>query len=251
MKAKQALTERFGGLNDFAMWSDDTFDARIFEHGFKVVVVANSRNSAIDSEGENLWQQAMNEHPRLFNGPILDVKSATSSGIEVRVIDYKEFFVDRLRGGRNVKPLGVSGFLLKDRKILVGKRPPTVTQYQGFVESLPSGSVEYCCGCDEVDPVDTLYHELEEELGIGSDGVQVSPNPILVFDRGGATFDICFQIFSSKTLKQIENAEKEWDSHTRVWFASVPELLAAKTEVVPTTLAICHLMQKELLSASA
>jgi len=94
------------------------------------------------------------------------------------------------RGKLPFIPVGVSGLIRKGNQILFGKRGQNVTQYKGYWETPPSGSITE--GPEQLDPILHILKELQEETGI-TKALKVTPIRE-VLDRETGRLDLCFQI---------------------------------------------------------
>ena len=111
-------------------------------------------------------------------------------------IPYRYFVASRLnpelQSILNIHPLGVSGVCVCNDHVLVGTRDMGLSSYPGYLELVPSGSIETrACLYSEIDFLTQVVWELEEEARIYEDKVtQLHPlglfysKDIEVYDLG-------------------------------------------------------------------
>lgn len=204
---------------------------------FTLAPIVSLVSAALDAEGERLWREMKGAAGHLFDGSLLDVAEITAERISVRVVSYRAFLVDRARGGRHIKPLAVSGFVARDDRLLVGRRPEAVTQYPGFWEAPPSGGVEWLKRRAER-PLDALFKEYAEELGPPPADAEVG-EVFLVYDRTEASFDVCFEIRTRAAEADILVPAEGAGHYSELAFAPAADVLS-RTAVVPTTRTIAR-----------
>ena len=134
------------------------------------------------------------------------------------------FTVDKeWRGELPFIPVGISGLVKKGNKILFGKRSQKVTQYKGFWELPPSGSITQ--GEEGLDPVLHLLKELKEETGI-TKVTNVKPLAEMM-DQEMGRLDLCYQI-------EVAEEGHQTDEYQQLLWLPIDDTLATLgNEVVP------------------
>ena len=228
--------------SDQFIYDDAEFSILSGPTKFDIRAIVSIRDAPLDVEAERLWREAMHANENLFDGAILDVAEVSSSHISVRVISYRAFLTERMRGEKNIKPLGVSGYVFAGGKLLLGVRPENVTQYSSYLEALPSGSVGWAGFDSAIDPRSALFEEVEEEMGIAQQAIAVD-DPILIYDKSAATFDLCFPIRLSLENLLTDLAGKAADRYSRTMRLTLEQISSSEEKVVPTTRAICVFLE--------
>jgi len=116
-----------------------------------------------DERVDILWEK---REGHVFDGQMLSLKSYSPDLLVGEMIDYRVWYAcvqnPSLQRVFDVHPLSVSGRVISNGKILVGRRSQKVTTYKGFLECCPSGTLE------GLSPEEAIRKELEEETGIRS-----------------------------------------------------------------------------------
>ena len=193
-------------------------------------------------EIELAWE---NENERrkenLFNGNILNLAKIEQQTTDNRLIlqchsvEYKHYLAQRLGIDLGITPLAVSGIVFyqeNNSKIFyVGKRSETVTQYPGYYEFIPSGSID-AKNPSNNQPVDyskQLFVELKEELGVPYENIKSHNTFCLIFDEIDRVYDIGIEIEIEKTELKIN--EDEYSLDQGIPLSSVDEYLKGKNVV--------------------
>jgi hypothetical protein len=152
---------------------------------------------------DELWRQEQTARPSVHDGTLLSVQDVSGGVVSVRRCSYRYFVArerdDAIRRRLDVRALAVSGILLLgasgDRRVLVGRRSPDVTEYPCAWELVPSGGVawEHVRGSG-IDVLGALLEELEQEAGIPEDAVAEARCLGLVHDVAQAGYDVCFAL---------------------------------------------------------
>jgi len=148
-----------------------------------------------------IWQQAV-EQPgsKLFDGKILCASAVDSTALSCAVMPYRFFYAQRqsnlIREALQIQIVAVSGVILHDQLLYFGRRSLSNTQYPGFIELVPSGSIDadLVVANGIADFRQQLTEELKEELGINCSSVSSIDPLFLIFDHQEQTWDICCQI---------------------------------------------------------
>lgn len=120
-------------------------------------------------------------------------------------------------------PVGISGLIQKGNQILFGKRGQNVTQYKGFWELPPSGSITE--GSEGLDPVLHVLKELKEETGIQK-VIRVTPLAE-VMDQEMNRLDLCYMI-------EVDEEGSQTDEYQELrWIPKGGSLIGLGKNVVP------------------
>lgn len=165
----------------------------------------------LEAEVERLWEHAKSER-ELYNGSIFAFESYDNERIFGHFTEYRYFIATtespELRDKLKIYPLGVSGATICNEHVLVGTRDLKLALYPGYLELVPSGSIEkraYQHG--EVDFFMQLMWELEEEAHLSEKNVQ-SMQPLgLFYSEDVGVYDLGLRITCN--LKEYEMAEFE------------------------------------------
>jgi hypothetical protein len=154
--------------------------------------------SSIEDEVDCIWNEEQKKK-RLFNQPMLSLLSFDEERILGRFVDYRYFIACQknplLKKYIDVFPLCVSGVCTALDHVLVGTRDVQLASYGGYMECVPSGSIEmraYSHG--EVDFFMQLIWELEEEAHIGGKRVKELHPLGLYYSPSTGVYDIGVRI---------------------------------------------------------
>jgi hypothetical protein len=217
---------------------------------YKVAITGNSIDNRYRQEIDFYWDEYVKTNPAAFNGRILNLADYSVEGDHLLVrssfIEYKVFYASRyiqaLR--EKIRPLGVSGLIIvneKDEKMIVlGKRSNSVTQYPGWLELVPSGSIDdtYLSG-KTIDIKRSLLKELEEEANITGDMVSPITTFTFVMDEDEQTYDICCMINvqnGEEIRSRLEN-NSEYESYLFLPLAAIEDI-SEMSNLIPTSKAI-------------
>lgn len=163
---------------------------------------ADSVNDAVNA----IWAASCERNVELFDGTIVALVESRPGVLLCYKVPYRYFFAclkDRsIQEKLNLTAIAVSGALIVEGAVVLGRRSNKVSQFPGFYELVPSGSLTVPSDMVEgaVDYEKQLLIELEEEIGISSEQV-LSINPfLLVEDRQSCTTDICCRIYISTEI---------------------------------------------------
>lgn len=168
----------------------------------------------IETEIDALWTKAEAES-QVFNAPLFCLISHDYERIFGRFSEYRHFIASRsnpeLREVLGIYPLSVSGITRCGDKILVGRRDAKLALYPGFLELVPSGSIETrVCQHGEVDFIMQLMWELEEEAHIAEKQVgRIFPIGLFYCSESGI-YDLVMSI--DCTMQEYELKEYESSS---------------------------------------
>ena len=205
---------------------------------------------------EEIWQKALKEKDvKLFNGTLpnfIGISSKKEGEIKVTAhfVEYKHFIAQRKQPDLKlgIKPIGVSGIIvLKEDDgdyIVFAERTGNVTEYPGFFELVPAGSIdkEYAGDNGIIDFQSKLLSEFTEETGLSKNYVKDISGFAFVLDTNHDVYDICCRILLGvKKESVVREFLGSKESHRPV-FIPVKDLgefvkeRAAK--IVPTSMAM-------------
>jgi hypothetical protein len=237
-----------------------------FKIDYEVVAVGNIEMRAIqdariddilaknrDVIGE-IWRKAQEERGgKLFNGTLPNFVSLNQEREKVEIhgyfIEYKQFLAQRRRPDLKlgIKPIGVSGIIILDDKgsecVVFAKRSDNITEYPGFLELVPSGSIDKeCVGANGVvDYQSKLLSEFIEETGLSKEYVKKISGFAFVFDVGHNVYDICCKILlgASKEIIAQRFQSNEYNAPVFVATNDLDSFVKANVDsIVPTSMAI-------------
>lgn len=203
---------------------------------------------------EEIWRKAQEERGgKLFNGTLPNFVSVNQERERVEIlghfIEYKQFLAQRkspdLKLG--IKPIGVSGIIVLEDKgseyMVFAKRADNITEYPGFLELVPSGSIDKeCVGANGVvDYQSKLLSEFIEETGLSKEYVKKISGFAFVLDIGHNVYDICCKILleTSKEIVAEKFRSKEYNAPVFVAMNNLESFVKANIDsIVPTSLAI-------------
>jgi HAD superfamily hydrolase (TIGR01509 family) len=197
----------------------------------------------------SVWAQELKKR-KIFNGKILAftrlaTTAHTSVVVEGEYVEYCAFFAQRSRPRleMGIMPIGVSGLTLvaKGRKIyvLLSVRSKNVTQYPGYFECAPSGSLDDSCLKIDgtIDYEAQLVKELSEETGLSGINIEKVESLCLLFDSDEKTYDICCTIRLAGWKQGPKS--NEYENFVLVPSSSLSIFMKQNAErIVPTSLAL-------------
>jgi len=157
---------------------------------------------------EEIWQSERDRRgDEVFNGTLLSFLRAgpgEDGTFEVvgRFFEYKHFLAQHSAGGPDlgIKPIAVSGLLLlKSRdvaRVVFGRRSGVTTQYSGFWELIPSGSIDRDCAAPDgtIDYTGKVLQEFSEETILPEGCVQRAIPFAFIYDRHETVYNVCCQM---------------------------------------------------------
>lgn len=198
---------------------------------------ADPPDPELEARIDELWSAALAESGgRLFNGTILSFEELRNDpplpAIFGRFTEFKRFIAQRADPalGLAVRPVGVSGLAIVEEGgrsfALLAERSPTVSHYPGFLELVPSGSVDDAFVASEgrIDFVRLILQELKEETCWSGD-LRCPPRTLgAVFDPFGGTYDVCCRLDLAAERAELLSAMRESDEYTDARFVPLDEL---------------------------
>lgn len=191
---------------------------------------------------ELAWEKEQERrNKKLFNGNILNlaiIKQQTTDKrlvLQCHTVEYKQYFAQRSGIDLGITPLAVSGIVFyqeNNSKIFyVGKRSETVSQYPGYYELIPSGSIDAknLVPNQPVDYSKQLIIELKEELGVPLEDIKSHKAFCLIFDEIDRVYDIGIEIEVLKS--KINTDEAEYTAAERLPLNSVADYLKGEKVV--------------------
>jgi hypothetical protein len=201
---------------------------------------------------ENIWQETL-KNKKLFNGALLNFCDVNKSEETIRIkgsfTEYKNFFAQiHTDLDLNIRPIGVSGVLILKEAgteyVVFAKRTYDVTQYPGFLELVPSGSIdkEYINADKTIDYKSKLLSEFTEETGLSKNSVKDISSFALVLDTDHNVYDIGCKISLNAKKKFIEEKFKDSKEYNNPIFVAVDELSdfikTRPDSIIPTSIAL-------------
>lgn len=211
------------------------------------------------AEIDTVWSHELRRRP-LFNGTVFSAQSIENKEGIITVsgsfVEYKSFLAQRVIGGLDlgIRAVGVSGIVILHDKAqqpcaVIAQRTNTVTEYQGFFELVPSGSIDASCQMDNqtIDYRQKLLDELAEETSWHSSGDAVS-SLALVFDSAHMLYDICCMITleeSSEVLMRRFMGGTEYQVAQCVRLQDLDAFIHKNSNsIVPTSLAMLEVFRR-------
>jgi hypothetical protein len=201
---------------------------------------------------EEVWQKAQKQKGgKLSNGTLPNFVGVKRERVEIlgHFIEYKQFLAQRRNPALKlgIKPIGVSGIvILEDKGNKYGvfaKRADDITEYPGFLELVPSGSIDKECvnANGVVDYRSKLLSEFVEETGLSKEYVKEISGFAFVLDIGHNVYDICCEILlkAKKELIIQKFSSKEYNAPVFVALDDLNSFIRANVNsIVPTSMAL-------------
>lgn len=201
-----------------------------------------------------IWREVQEERGgTLFNGALPCFVRVCREGKKTTIfghfIEYKQFIAQRRRPDLqlDIKPVGVSGITVlvcRDGEyVFFARRTAKTTEYPGFLELVPSGSIdqEFITADGLVDYRAKLLSEFTEETGLSRDCVRSVSGFALVLDTDHHVYDICCEIVLALSKETFGHAFRS-DEYSDPLFVSRIDLEtfihANADSIVPTSAAI-------------
>lgn len=204
---------------------------------------------------EKIWQNTLKEKDGdLFNGTLPNFirvdKKREKIEIKAHFIEYKHFLAQRKQPDLklNIRPIGVSGIIVlrenSSNYVLFAKRANNVTEYPGFFELVPSGSIdkEYVDINGIVDYQSKLLSEFVEETGLSKDYVKEISGFAFVLDVNHNIYDVCCKILLEAKKESVASEFLDSKEYHTPKFISINDLGGFIEEnadiIVPTSMAL-------------
>lgn len=225
----------------------------------QIQAVQDSRTEKLIAQNhdaiEEVWEKTMEERGgKLFNGTLPNFVGLDKNGAEIVIrgtfVEYKHFLAQRKRPDLNlsIKPIGVSGIIIlkeADREyVIFAKRANDTTEYPGFFELVPSGTLSKECVKSNgfVDYKSKLLSEFEEETGLSQDCVRDIIGFAFVLDTHDNVYDVCCKIIinieKDVVISKLSNS-KEYQSPVFIATDEITNFIKLNSgSIVPTSLAL-------------
>ena len=203
---------------------------------------------------EQIWQKTLNEKGgKLFNGTLPNFIRVDKKKDRIEIIghfiEYKHFLAQRKQPDLKlgIRPIGVSGIIVLEENgnkyVVFAKRTNNITQYPGFFELVPSGSIDKECADVNgiVDYQSKLLSEFVEETGLSKNYVKEISGFAFVLDVSDNVYDICCKILleAKKELVVAEFSSKEYNKPVFVAMNDLDSFIKTNFDsIVPTTVAL-------------
>ncbi|MEO0387831.1 MAG: hypothetical protein AAF281_09920 [Pseudomonadota bacterium] len=143
------------------------------------------------------WQQATAAAP-LWDGPLYTLIDATPARLLIRRAAYRHLIAARAGVRLGLRPLAVTGLLFCPDGLVLGRRSDRVAADPRVWEPVPAG------GLARPDPVEQIFEELTEELGLSPSDIGAPSALGLVTARGVS--DVVFRLETTLAAGRIEAA---------------------------------------------
>ncbi|MDF1749157.1 MAG: hypothetical protein P1V34_09830 [Alphaproteobacteria bacterium] len=154
---------------------------------------------------DRIWNQLLMEFPHLKKGSILIAKKVDPPIFHVAEAPYQLFAAARrdaeLANRLKIQPIAVSGILMCQDGLVLGKRANWVTQYPGFWEMVPSGGVTLQPN-GNVDIERQIQDELWEEIGISNANIGAPLG--WVYDTESGVIDFVMPISTQLRMSELQ-----------------------------------------------
>ena len=204
---------------------------------------------------EEIWRKAQEEkRGQLFNGTLpnfIRVVNRERERIEIisHFIEYKQFLAQRKEPALKlgIKPIGVSGIIILEDKgnkwVVFAKRADNITEYPGFLELVPSGSIDKECADAKgvVDYRSKLLSEFGEETGLSKEYVKRISGFAFVLDINHNVYEICCEILleTEKELVAQKFSSKEYNAPVFIATNNLDNFVKSNVDsIVPTSMAL-------------
>ncbi len=163
------------------------------------------------SQIEAIWLDAIAARPNLFNGKIFTLNNYRDGNLYISESEYKvSFSIQKIPAIFEVNPisvLAVTGVLLCQDGLILGRRGNSVSFQNGLWEPAPAGSLS----CP--DPKAQVLEELEEELGITQNRVSTVEIIGLIEDNSTNIVDIIFKIVATEKFNEIKSRIRDYNNN--------------------------------------
>lgn len=203
---------------------------------------------------EEIWQKTSKEKGgKLFNGTLPNFIRVDKKGARIEIIshfiEYKQFLAQRKQPDLKlgISPIGVSGIIVLEENgneyVVFAKRTNNVTEYPGFFELVPSGSIDKECADVNgvVDYRSKLLSEFVEETSLSKNEVKGISGFAFVLDISHNVYDICCRILLEAKKEEVaaEFSSKEYNAPVFVAMNELDSFIKANaTTIVPTSMAL-------------
>lgn len=201
----------------------------------KTIEISESEKKLADKT----WDSLTKKNPSLFNDNIAiyishEIEKDGSLTIVCGELEYKYFLSNMMNKlTTSLTPVGVSGITIdSSEKFLLGKRSNTVSQYAGYYEFVPSGSLAPKYISDKMF-LEQIKIELQEETGISQKNINKINEICFIYDKKNDTFDIGIELRLMGSIDITTIKPNEYSSIQLIPSDSLSDVFVLE-EVVPT-----------------
>lgn len=233
----------------------------IYNHVYSYGLIAANINNFIQQDSycidepyetlvNNIWSDAIKKNSWIFNDKIVCYKSHIIKEdifcLNLITCEYKYFYAklnQSLVMDRPIRPIGVSGIIIdENQNTIVGTRGQ-VSQYKGYVELIPSGSLGLDNKGKLINPIQQIEKEFVEECGLDKNIIIKSEVFCFIYDEKDQVFDIGIKIYVKDSLhKWLGVSIPENSEYTKIQATSIEELidncLHSNYQIVPVSYAL-------------
>jgi len=210
-------------------------------------------SSQIEEKISQIWENELKKkNPNIFNDKVLSFLKISEKNnqkiIDVTYVDYKTILADRKDSSLslNVNQIGVSGItiLKENNQVLFSQRAPTITEYLGYFELVPSGNLDTSVLENDgtINFKSKIISEFEEETGLSKKSINNLKTLCLVKDNINHVYDVCCLLEIDINEGQLESSFNKVSEYEKPIFVPVKELSEFSKKnsdkLVPTSKAI-------------
>lgn len=182
--------------------------------------IAKGKPPAASRAAQALWREMLAANPRLYDGDVLAVDSVDVKNARIKCHrDSYKRFVTAKTTGESVVALGVTGVILHDGAVLMGKRAANVRAYPGLWETAPRGGIGAptwrTTHLTEALIKQALRRESSEELGELGMALPVRL-ACIVRDPVASSLDLCYLCIWRKGGKRGQTT-RSWEYDEVRW----------------------------------
>lgn len=198
-------------------------------------------NAAVESRVAALWAEALEQHPRLYNGRVFCATTIAPERIDGYWAEYclslAQMRDPALFDALALCPLAVTGLLFTPDGVVIGRRSAHALYLPGCWQGVPAGTVESRAGDGPVDLRAQLAAELWEELGLDPADAAIGAPFLACAHPGTHIVDIAMPI---RTPLSFATIEKGWrdrgnDEYDRLILLPPSRDALSRGDLLPTT----------------
>lgn len=181
---------------------------KVVDHKLKIIA---SQERVVNE----LWNNELTKR-KLTNNNIVCYRSHVKEKgvlvIEGYLSQYKYFFAQLKKPELklNIQPIGVSGIIIDEEQNTLLARRNNVTEYNGFYELVPSGSIDSTrIKGGNIDFQEQLMEELEEETNLKKTDISVIVPLCVLLDKNHDVYDICAKIYVKGHLENLIKSDNK------------------------------------------
>lgn len=186
------------------------------------VEIGHQADQPHDYRVDTEWNRKRAINPRLFDGPVLSVRTIIGNAIHCVTDSYKRLVVQpEVETG--VQMLSVTGVLTATdsagrKRVLLGRRSHKTRMYGGMWQNCPAGGVDPASDATHIDEsglIAELLREVKEESGL-QPAAELKPRPIaVIFDQTARSHDLIVpvdmgSVSNLSTVRGWEYDELKW-----------------------------------------